>query len=106
MHRKSACCVWRYGTDNEWPCICQIIIAYICAVIDDPALRNFPLNIGNLMDIEHAVKASEWLCASAVIPMHYNTFEAINIDILEFEREVRALGKIPLVLQVGQKVDG
>ena len=72
----------------------------------EPDIVMLPVGGHYTMDIEHAVKASEWLGASAVIPMHYNTFEAINIDILEFEREVRALGKIPLVLQVGQKVDG
>lgn len=72
----------------------------------EPDIVMLPVGGYYTMDIEHAVKAAEWLRASAVIPMHFNTFDAINIDISEFEREVRALGKIPLVLQVRQKVDG
>lgn len=72
----------------------------------EPDICMLPVGGCYTMDIEHAVKAAEWLKATAIIPMHYNTFEAIKVDISEFEREVRALGKMPLVLQVGQKVDG
>ena len=71
-----------------------------------PDIAMLPIGGCYTMDIEHAVKATEWLKTTAIIPMHYNTFEAIKVDISEFEREIRALGKIPLVLQVGQKVDG
>ena len=52
------------------------------------------------MDIEHAVKASEWLGVSEVIPMHYNTFDAISVDISEFERQIREVGKLPRILAI------
>ena len=71
----------------------------------EPDIAILPIGGCYTMDIEHSIKASEWLKASVIVPMHYNTFEAINIDIAEFEREIRTLGKIPLVMQVGQKVD-
>jgi L-ascorbate metabolism protein UlaG (beta-lactamase superfamily) len=53
------------------------------------------------MDIEHAVKAAEWLQTTAVIPMHYNTFDAIQVDIDDFKRQVREVGKIPTVIDIG-----
>lgn len=71
----------------------------------EPDIAMLPVGGYYTMDIEHAIRASEWLKATAIIPMHYNTFDAINIDISEFEREIRALGKMPLVMQVGQKLD-
>ena len=52
------------------------------------------------MDIEHAVIASKWLGATTIVPMHYNTFDAIKIDITDFERQIREIGKVPLVLKV------
>ena len=62
------------------------------------------LPIGGLytMDIEHAVIASEWLGASAIIPMHYNTFDGIKVDISDFERQIREIGKVPMVLPINQ----
>ena len=57
------------------------------------------------MDIEHSIIAAEWLGASEIIPMHYNTFDAININIEDFERQIRSIGKIPIVLKVGQSLE-
>ena len=71
-----------------------------------PDLSMLPVGGYYTMDIEHAVKAAEWLDTSIVVPMHYNTFDAIKVDISEFEREVRKLNKIPLIMTVGQEVEG
>ena len=71
-----------------------------------PDLSMLPVGGYYTMDIEHAVTASEWLQTSIVVPMHYNTFDAIKVDISEFEREVRKLNKIPLIMTVGQEVEG
>ena len=65
-----------------------------------PDIAMLPIGGKYTMDIEHAVKASEWLGVSEVIPMHYNTFEAIRVDISEFERQIREVGKIPRVLTI------
>ena len=65
-----------------------------------PDIAMLPIGGRYTMDIEHAVKASEWLGVSEVIPMHYNTFEAIRVDISEFERQIREVGKIPRVLTI------
>lgn len=69
-----------------------------------PDVAMLPIGGVFTMDIEHAVIASEWLDVTAVIPMHYNTFDAINVDIEEFSRQIREKGKMPVVLQVGQSL--
>ena len=70
-----------------------------------PDIAILPVGGFYTMDIEQAIKASEWLEASAVIPMHYNTFEAINVDINDFEQEIRDINKVPLILKTGQCVE-
>ena len=67
-----------------------------------PDIAMLPIGGKYTMDIEHAVKASEWLGASAVIPMHYNTFDAIRVDTEEFKRQIREIGKVPAVISVGE----
>lgn len=62
-----------------------------------PDIAMLPIGGNYTMDIEHAVKAAEWLGASEIIPMHYNTFDAIKVDVAEFERQIREIGKIPVV---------
>ena len=65
--------------------------------IYEPDIAMLPIGGTYTMDIEHAVKAAEWLGASEIIPMHYNTFDAIKADVAEFERQIREIGKIPVV---------
>lgn len=65
-----------------------------------PDIAMLPVGGKYTMDIEHAVKAAEWLGASEIIPMHYNTFDAINVDISDFERQIREIGKVPRVLKI------
>ena len=70
-----------------------------------PDVAILPIGGQYTMDIESAVRASEWLGVTGVIPMHYNTFDAINVDISEFERQIREKGKLPIVLKVGQTLE-
>ena len=67
-----------------------------------PDIVMLPIGGTYTMDVEHAVKAAEWLQASAVIPMHYNTFDKITVDLADFEREIRGIGKIPLIMKIGE----
>lgn len=67
-----------------------------------PDIVMLPIGGKYTMDIEHAVKAAEWLGASEVIPMHYNTFDAISVDIADFERQIREIGKMPRVMKIGE----
>ena len=68
-----------------------------------PDVAILPVGGVYTMDIEHSVIAAEWLQASIVIPMHYNTFDAIKVDIHEFERQIREIGKMPLVINVNEE---
>lgn len=72
--------------------------------IYQPDFAMLPIGGHYTMDIEHAVKAAEWLEVSTVIPMHYNTFEQIKTDISDFERQIRELGKLPLILGIKQSI--
>ena len=70
-----------------------------------PEIAILPIGGVYTMDLEHASIASEWLNAKTVIPMHYDTFGAIKVDITEFERKIVQKGKKSLVLKIGQKQD-
>ena len=70
-----------------------------------PDIAMLPIGGIYTMDIEHAVISSKWLEASEIIPMHYNTFDAISVEISEFERQIRNIGKLPMVLKIGQAID-
>ena len=69
-----------------------------------PDIAMLPVGGVYTMDIEHAVTASEWLQAGVIIPMHYNTFDAIKVDIQDFERQIRETGKMPMVIKVAESV--
>lgn len=73
--------------------------------IHQPDVAILPIGGQYTMDIEASVIASDWLGVTGVIPMHYDTFEAIKVDLLEFERQIREKGKMPLVLKIGQSLD-
>ncbi len=70
----------------------------------EPDIAMLPIGGKYTMDIEHAVKASVWLGATIIVPMHYNTFDAIKVEIQDFERQIREIGKIPVVLKIGESL--
>lgn len=72
----------------------------------EPDISILPIGGCYTMDIEHAIIASEWLKTSMIIPMHYNTFESIKVDISDFERQVREKGKMPMVMGIGEFLGG
>lgn len=65
-----------------------------------PDIAMLPVGGTYTMDIEHAVIASEWLQGTYIIPMHYNTFDNIIVDIEELKTQIRDIGKIPIVIGV------
>lgn len=67
----------------------------------EPDLAMLPIGGTYTMDIEAAVTAADWLGVSYVIPMHYNTFDKISVDISEFERQIREKGKMPGIMKIG-----
>ena len=67
-----------------------------------PEISMLPIGGNYTMDIEHALIASEWLETENVIPMHYNTFDAISVDINRFEEQIKSKNKTPIVLNIGE----
>lgn len=68
--------------------------------IYSPEIVMLPIGGHYTMDIEHAVIASEWLKTKTVIPMHYNTFDAIKVDSLEFKKQIENINKKPCILNL------
>jgi len=54
-----------------------------------PGIALLPVGGHYTMDVEHAAVAAEWIGAPTVIPMHYNTFPAIEADLERFARLVQ-----------------
>lgn len=60
-----------------------------------------PIGDNFTMGIDDAVKATELLNPKYVIPMHYKTFDVIDVDPAEFVAKVRAKGFAANVLDFG-----
>ena len=69
-----------------------------------PDISLLPIGGKYTMDIEHALIASEWLNSKTIIPMHYNTFEAINVNINEFVSGINSLEKTACVMKVMESI--
>ena len=67
-----------------------------------PEISLLPIGGFYTMDIEQAVIATSWLNTEIVIPMHYNTFDAIKVDVSEFKNQVLNINKKPCVLNIGE----
>ena len=57
------------------------------------------------MGIDDAVKAAEYLNAENIIPIHYNTFDVIKIDVNEFKRKIESVGKKCHALNAGDELE-
>lgn len=64
-----------------------------------------PIGDNFTMGVDDAVKAAEFLCAEVSIPIHYNTFPAIEASPNEFKVKLEALGKKSVVLEYGQEIE-
>ena len=58
----------------------------------NPDIVMLPVGGTYTMDIEHAAIAAKWLNAKITIPMHYNTFDAISVDIDRFDMLLQTNG--------------
>ncbi|MBR2429881.1 metal-dependent hydrolase [bacterium] len=67
-----------------------------------PEISLLPIGGYYTMGIEQATIASQWLNTKVVIPMHYNTFEVINVDLKIFESNIKKRGKYPCILNIGE----
>jgi len=57
------------------------------------------------MGIDDALKACSFVAPGCAIPMHYNTFDVINCDPMEFKTRLETQGTNCQVLEFGQEID-
>lgn len=64
------------------------------------------LPIGGIftMDINEALKAAKLLKAKTIIPMHYNTFEPIMVNIGEFEKLSKLQNQNSKIMQINETI--
>ncbi|NOY61329.1 MAG: metal-dependent hydrolase [Calditrichaeota bacterium] len=73
--------------------------------MDEIDIALLPIGDNFTMGIDDAVKAAEFLQAKLTIPMHYNTFEVIEVDPLEFQKKISAIGLSSRVLEFGESLE-
>lgn len=72
--------------------------------IYQPDISLIPIGDKFTMGIEDAAVAAKWLQSRIIIPMHYNTFDAIQQDTNLFAKlvEEESIGTVTVVLQPGE----
>ncbi|MBN2552624.1 MAG: metal-dependent hydrolase [Spirochaetales bacterium] len=68
-------------------------------------LAVLPIGDNFTMGIEDAVKAAEFLRARMYIPMHFKTFEVIDVEPAEFVKQAEARGHKARVLPIGESLE-
>jgi L-ascorbate metabolism protein UlaG (beta-lactamase superfamily) len=68
-------------------------------------LAVLPIGDNFTMGIEDAVMAAEFLQARMYVPMHFKTFEVIDVEPGEFVQRVQAKGQQARVVPVGESLD-
>lgn len=69
-----------------------------------PDIALLPVGSHYTMDIDEAVTAAKWLGVKKVIPMHYNTFDAINTNIEEFKTKIEKEGLEAVILKPSESI--
>jgi L-ascorbate metabolism protein UlaG (beta-lactamase superfamily) len=69
--------------------------------MNDIDVAVLPIGDNFTMGVDDAVKATEFLKPKMVIPMHYRTFDVINVDPAEFIQKIQAQGFTGKILEVG-----
>ncbi len=55
-----------------------------------PQISILPIGGYYTMGIDEAVEAAKWLGSEKIIPMHYNTFPPISVDIQDFKNKIES----------------
>jgi len=64
-----------------------------------------PIGDNYTMGIDDAVKASVYLRAENIIPIHFDTFDLIKADVEEFSRKIESIGKKCIIMKSGDGID-
>ena len=70
-----------------------------------PEVSLIPIGGQYTLDVQEAIAAAKMLSTKQVIPMHYNTFPQINVDIESFKLHMQSETMTkPVILNPGEKV--
>ncbi|MGN0005131.1 MAG: metal-dependent hydrolase [Candidatus Gastranaerophilaceae bacterium] len=69
-----------------------------------PEIAMLPIGGHFTMGIDEAVIASKMLGVDTVIPMHYNTFDAICADVSDFQSKILAIGRNCQVMNINDEM--
>ncbi|AAB99165.1 conserved hypothetical protein [Methanocaldococcus jannaschii DSM 2661] len=70
-----------------------------------PQIALLPIGGRYTMGIDEALVAIELIYPEIVIPMHYNTFPLIEVDVNEFVKKAEALGVEVIVPKIGEPLE-
>ncbi len=70
-----------------------------------PQIALLPIGGRYTMGIDEALVAIELIYSEIVIPMHYNTFPLIEVDVNEFVKKAEALGVEVVVPKIGEPLN-
>jgi L-ascorbate metabolism protein UlaG (beta-lactamase superfamily) len=68
-------------------------------------LAVLPIGDNFTMGIEDAVMAAEFLQAGLYIPMHFKTFDVIDVEPEQFVKQIQAKGQKAQVLPIGKSLE-
>ncbi len=77
----------------------------ILGEIYKPDIALLPVGSHFTMDIDDAVVAAKWIGAKKVVPMHYNTFDAIAVDINDFKQKLQKENIEAVVLNPSESIE-
>ena len=73
--------------------------------LNEIELAMLPIGGFYTMGVAEAIVATRWLEAKKVIPMHYDTFDLIKVDVETFKEGVKKEGATPLVLTYNEEIE-
>ena len=73
--------------------------------LSKPDIMILPIGGVYTMGIDDAVKAVEFVQPKIAIPMHFNTFDVIKVDINEFKNKIKNIEKEPIILEYGETIN-
>ena len=77
----------------------------VLSEIYKPDIALLPVGSHFTMDIDDAVVAAKWIGAKKVVPMHYNTFDAIAVDINDFKQKLQKENIEAVVLNPSESIE-
>ena len=70
-----------------------------------PNVALLPIGGRYTMDVKQAAMAAEWIGAKINIPMHYNTFDLIKADAMEFKKLAEQRGAKVIIIEPGEEIE-